>query len=86
LKYLLLCCFHFVEALVTLLKQNETVPQVHALVDLTIEQHFGGILDGLNDLNFCGFAFASTSIGYANSPRIIANANLSSAIITDEAL
>jgi hypothetical protein len=37
--------------------QNETIPQVHALVDLTIEQQLGGILD---DLNFYGST--STSI------------------------
>ncbi len=66
--------------------QNETIPQVHALVDLTIEQHSGGILGDLNDPNFCGSTFASTSIGYVSSPSTTAYANLSTIIITNEAL
>jgi hypothetical protein len=66
--------------------QNETIPQVHALVDLTIEQHSGGILDDLNNSNFCGLTFASTSIGYVNSPSTITDANLSTTFITYEAL
>jgi hypothetical protein len=64
--------------------QNKTIPQVHALVDLTIEQHFDGILDDLNDLNFCGFAFASTSIGYVSSLNTTTNVNLSTTFITNE--
>jgi hypothetical protein len=62
--------------------QNKTIPQVHALVDLNIEQHFGGILDDLNDLNFCGFAFASTSISYVISLNTTIDVNLSTTFIT----
>jgi len=66
--------------------QNETIPQVHALVDLTIEQHSGSILDDMNNLNFCGLTFASTYIGYVNSISTIIDANFSTTIITYEAL
>jgi hypothetical protein len=66
--------------------QNETIPQVHALVDLTIEQHFGSILDDMNNLNFGGLTFASTYIGYVNSLSTITDANLSTTIRTYEAL
>jgi hypothetical protein len=65
---------------------NEKIPQVHALVNLTIEQHFGGILDDLNDSNFCGSTFASAFIGYVSSPSTTVDANLSTTIITDETL
>ncbi len=66
--------------------QNETIPQVHALVDLTIEQHSSGILDDLNEPNFCGCTFALACIGYASSHSILTNANLSTTVIIDEAL
>jgi len=56
------------------------------LVDLTIEQQFGGILDDLNDPNFCGFAFTSAFVGYVDSFSTIANANFSTIVITNEAL
>jgi hypothetical protein len=65
---------------------NEIVPQVHALVDLIVEQQSNGILDDLNDSNFCGFVSASTFVGYTSSPSTIADANLSITIITNEAL
>ncbi len=56
------------------------------MVDLTIEQQFGGILDDLHDLNFGGFAFTSTFVGYAGNSSTTANANLSITIVTNEAL
>jgi hypothetical protein len=65
---------------------NETTPQVLALVDLIVEQQSGGILDDLNDLNFCVSTSTSTSVGYVGSPNITTNANLSTTIITDETL
>jgi hypothetical protein len=53
---------------------------------LYIEQHSSGILDDLNNLNFCGLTFASTYIGYVNSLNTVTNANLSTTVITYEAL
>jgi hypothetical protein len=60
--------------------------QVHALVDFTIEQNFSGILDHLNEPNFCGSTFASASICYASSPSTTVDANLSTTIIIDKTL
>ncbi len=65
---------------------NEIVPQVHALVDLIVEEQHSGILDDLNDPNFCGSTSTSSSIGYVSNLSITANANLSTIVITDEAL
>jgi hypothetical protein len=56
------------------------------LVDLTIKQQFGGILDDLNDSNFCGFTSTSTFVGYVGNPNTTADANLSITIITNETL
>jgi hypothetical protein len=56
------------------------------LVDLTIKQQFGGILDDLHDLNFGGFAFTPTFVDYADNSNTTADANLSIIIITNVAL
>ncbi len=45
-----------------------------------------GILDDLNDFNFCGFAFSSTFIGYVGSPSTIVYAIFFITFITNEAL
>jgi hypothetical protein len=56
------------------------------LVDLIVEQQSSGILDDLNDPNFCGYAFTLAFVGYVGNPSIISNANLSTIVIIDEAL
>ncbi len=67
--------------------QNEIVPQVHVVVDLYVEQQSRDIMDDPNDSNFCGPTSASTSIGYVNnSHSTIANANVFTTIVTNEAL
>jgi hypothetical protein len=65
---------------------NEIVPQVHALVDLIVEQQSSGILDDLKDPNFRGSTFTSAYVGYVGSPSITTDANLSTIVITNEAL
>jgi hypothetical protein len=61
--------------------QNETIPQVHVMVDIYVEQQFGDILDDLNDSNFCGSASSSTSVGHVSSLSITIDANVSTTIV-----
>jgi hypothetical protein len=61
--------------------QNETIPQVHVMVDIDVEQQYGDILDDLNDSNFCGYASTLTSIGHVSTPNITEDANVSTTIV-----
>ncbi len=36
--------------------QNETIPKVHVVVNIYVEQQSGDIMDDPNDSIFCGFA------------------------------
>jgi hypothetical protein len=65
---------------------TKIVPQVHALVDLIVEQQSSGILDDLKDSNFCGSTFTSASVGYVGNPSTTTYANMSAIVITCEAL
>jgi hypothetical protein len=61
--------------------QNETIPQVHVVGDIYVEQQSSDIMDDPNDSNFYGSTSASASIGYISSLNIIANANVSTTIV-----
>ncbi len=61
--------------------QNETIPQVHVVGDIYVEEQSSDIIDDPNDSNFYGSTSASTSISYVSSPNIIANPNVSTTIV-----
>jgi hypothetical protein len=61
---------------------NETlIPQAHVMVDFNVE-----FVKNPNDLDYCGSASTSTSIGCVGSPNITINENLFTIVTIDEAL
>jgi hypothetical protein len=61
---------------------NETlIPQAHVMVDFNVE-----FVKNPNDLDYCGSASTSTSIGCVGSPNITINGNLFTIVTIDEAL